>query len=62
MRKTMQLPDLTDCPVCRDPVFPEGSHVMLARAGCEPLYFHEQCMTFGVLFGRKDPLEARLGA
>jgi hypothetical protein len=35
---------------------------MLARAGQERLYFHETCMAFGVLFGRKDPPEARFGA
>jgi hypothetical protein len=58
----MEPPEFNDCPVCGRVVFPEQSHVKLVHAGEVPLYFHETCMTFGVLFGRKDPLEARLGA
>jgi hypothetical protein len=58
----MEHAEFNDCPVCGRVVLAEHSHVKLVRAGEVPLYFHETCMTFGVLFGRKDPQEARLGA
>ena len=48
----------TDCPVCGEPVYAERSHVMLCRVDEEPLFFHETCLTFGVLFGRTEPLGA----
>jgi hypothetical protein len=50
------------CSVCGRTVVAEESHVKVVRVGEAPIYFHETCMTFGVLFGRKDPLEARLEA
>jgi hypothetical protein len=58
----MEPAEFDDCPVCERVVLPEQSHVKLVRAGEVPLYFHETCMTFGVLLARRDPLEARLGA
>jgi hypothetical protein len=32
-----------ECPVCGDPVRLAGSHVMRARVGQEPLFFHDAC-------------------
>jgi hypothetical protein len=41
-------------PVCRRTDFTDESHVKVVRVGEAPLQFHETCMDFGVLFGRRD--------